>query len=261
MNTLHTPTFLVLLVIRPLCILCVQIVVFFLVGSWNATFPWWPFQMILTNCLCFVILLTLMKRDGRPLRQLYLHPFHKGIALGKLTVLLEKRQHPLRILNMLYDVGLFVFILLTLGFIALKSMSAIDHFLQTTVTFTRYDRLPFWAVASITILLPLTMPLTEIPWYFGYFFPKLEQCFGRKTDEKIALVKAFTLTTLVFSFQHCFQPFFLNATFLALRAIMLLPLLILIAWVIRIIPRLTPYILFLHMLMAIEVAFTYWEFS
>ncbi len=244
--------------IRPLCIALVQVVLFIALGSWDATLPWWPFQMIVANIVCFLIIVRLAKADRISLKDIYLHPFKKGLPVGKLTIIFRERNYKPRILNVLYDLGLFCAILLGLGLIALRFANHIDQQILAAGLCPRYEALPFRAVMTISLLLPLTMPLVEVPWYFGYFFPRLEQITAGRGG-KSALFFSFAVSTFVFSLQHCFQPFIPDWSFIALRFIMLLPLLVLIAWVIRMIPRFMPYILCLHALMAVDVALKYWK--
>lgn len=249
----------VLMFIRPLCIFVTQLGLYFILGSWIATFPWWPFQMIIANIVCFLILVRLAKADGISLKDIYLHPFKEGLPVGKLTAIFRERNYKPRIQSVLYDLGLFCVILLSLGLIAFKIAGYIDNQIQTTGLCPRYEALPLRAVIAISLLLPLTMPLVEVPWYFGYFFPKIEEILSGK-EKNSAVLFSFVVCTFVFSLQHCFQPFIPDWSFIGLRFLMLLPLLILTAWVIRIIPRFTPYILCLHALMAIDVALEYWKF-
>lgn len=249
----------VLMFIRPLCILITQLGLYFILGSWNATYAWWPFQMIAANVVCFLILLRLAKTDGISLNDIYLHPFKKGLPVGKLAAIFRERNYKPRILSVFYDLGLFCVILLSLGLIALKFSSYVDQQILTAGLCSRYEALPFAAVMTISLLLPLTMPLVEVPWYLGYFFPKLEVIM-RDNGGKSPMILSFALITFVFSLQHCFQPFIPDWSYIGLRFLMLLPLLALIAWVIRIIPRFMPYILFLHALMAVDVALKYWKF-
>jgi hypothetical protein len=250
--------FTALMLIRPTAILLSQVGIFMMVGSWNDTFAWWPFQMIASNCICFLVLIKLTKNDRVPLRKIYLSPFEKGIGIGGITGPFRERHFKNRALNVLYDISLFMTLLLTLGLIAFCIVRQIDHQIQARVMLAPLGALPLWAVISITILLPLTMPFVEVPWYFGYFFPKLEELLGGK-GRHTGLLVAFSLTTTAFALQHCFQPFFFNGTFIALRFFKELPLILLAAWVIRTIPRFTPYILFLHGCMAVEVVVKSWQ--
>ncbi len=247
-----------LMLVRPLAIFCTQIALCFFFRSWHGTLSWWPFQMIVSNGICLFILFKLTKREKRPFSGIFLHPFGQGIETLKAAHILQRRCYRHRILNLLYDIGVFFALLMTLGLIAFLIAGQIDNLLQALVIVQRYEPLPRWAMISITILLPLTMPLAEVPWYFGYFFPKLETVLGAKHGNT-GTAWAFILTVTVFSMQHCFQPFVLNGAFIVLRFIMELPLIVLAAGVIRIAPRFTPYILVLHGLMALEASSRYWK--
>ena len=242
---------------RPLCIVLAQIGLALLLGSWTASFPWWPFQMIAANFVCFAILWKLTRQDGEPFRDLYFRPFGTDLVAGKLGGWLGPRRFEHRALTVLRDAGLFLGILLALGLPAIAAARLIETQIPTAVEISRYGPLPLWALLSVTLLLPLTMPLAEVPWYFGYFFPKLEQL-SSATGTRHAWSSALVITTLAYSVQHCFQPLLFDARFLTLRAVMLLPLLVLIAPIVRVIPRFMPYILVLHALMAVEVVLKCW---
>jgi hypothetical protein len=153
---------------------------------------------------------------------------------------------------------LFAGFLLVLGLPAIAAARLIESQISTAMEGWRYGPLPLWALLSVTLLLPLSMPLVEVPWYFGYFFPKLERL-RASAGERHAWASALVIATVAYSVQHCFQPFLFDARFLALRAVMLLPLLLLIAVILRAVPRFMPYILVLHALMAVEVVWSYWR--
>ena len=250
--------YIAIMMTRPLCIIIAQLGLACLLGSWSATFPWWPFQMIAANCVCFAILWKLTRRQDESLGDVYFHPFGADPVAGFLGRWLRPGDGGHPAIAALRDVGLFLGLLLVLGLPAIAVARLIESQLPSVVELSRYQPLPLWALWSVTLLLPLTMPLVEVPWYFGYFFPKLERV-GIASHKRTAWLGALVITTAVYSAQHCLQPFVWNATFLALRAVMLLPLLLLIASIVRIAPRFMPYILVLHGLMALEVVARYWR--
>ena len=250
--------YIAIMLTRPLCILIAQIGLALLLGSWTAAFPWWPFQMIAANIICFAILRKLTSQDGEPFRNLYLRPFGSGLVAGKLGRWLGPRRFERRALTVLRDVGLFAGFLLVLGLPAIAAARLIETQISTAMESWRYGPLPLWALLAVTLLLPLTMPLVEVPWYFGYFFPKLERL-RVAAGKRHAWASALVITTAAYAVQHCFQPFLFDARFLALRAVMLLPLLLLTAVTLRAVPRFMPYVLVLHALMAVEVVWSYWR--
>ncbi len=238
------------MMLRPAAVFLAQAGISLLLGSWEAARAWWPFQMILANCLCLAVLVPMTRNDGIPLAGVYLRPFDEGAWGGRLAPLLRERRYARRSLVLLYDAGLFIAILCTLGVVAFFLVRQIDQQLQANAAFVRSGALPFWARVSVTILLPATMPLAEVPWYLGYFFPKLERLLG-------GTARAFALTTAAFALQHCVQPLFFDAGVTALRFFVELPVILLAAWVMRAAPRLTPGILALHFLMALQVSAGY----
>jgi len=249
-----------LLLLRPLLVLICQVVLFLLLSSWEKTFIWWPFQMILTNILCFIVLVLLLKSEKGKLSRIYLNPFTAGENRGRISGFLERRQYNCNALNFVYDLFLVLMIFLVFGIPALKLVSVIGNQIQAEVEWMRFATLPVWAVYGITVLLPLTMPLVEVPWYFGYFFPKLESLFCRGNRGRTAAhLKAFLLTGMVFSVQHCFMPLLFSWDYIGWRSIMMLPIIVVVGIVIRVIPRLTPFILIIHGMMAIEVVLKYWN--
>ena len=248
-----------LMLIRPLCIVAAQVGVAIFLGSWSATFPWWPFQMIAANIVCAVLLFALSSRGEVPLRRIYLHPFVEGSATGKLGEFLKPKRFKHRALALVRDGALFVGLLLALGLPAIAAGRLVAEHLPVAIESSKYAALPTWALLSVTLLLPLTMPLVEVPWYFGYFFPRLEEALGASSRRPAVIAGA--IVTATYSLQHCLQPLALDAAFLALRSVMLLPVLALTALIIRLVPRFTPYILLLHAAMAIEVVTKYWAAS
>lgn len=243
---------------RLLFIVIAQVALALLLGSWSATFPWWPFQMIAANLVCIPILWKMTRRDDLSPGDVYLRPFGAAPLGGTLGRWLGPRRFEHPAIAVLRDVGLFLGLLLALGLPAIAAARLIESQLPAVFEVARHESLPRWAVLSITILLPLTMPLAEVPWYFGYFLPKLERL-GEASGERIPWLGALVTTTAVYSAQHCFQPFVFDAGFLGLRAVMLLPLLVVVASIVRVAPRFMPYILVLHALMAAEVVARYWS--
>jgi hypothetical protein len=250
-----------LLLLRPLLVFLCQVVLFLVLSSWEKTFIWWPFQMILANIVCFGVLVLLIKSEKGKLSRIYLNPFPAGGKRGKISGFLERRRYNCKVLNLAYDLFLVLVIFLVFGIPAIILVSVIGGRIQAEVEWIRYATLPVWAVYGITVLLPLTMPLVEIPWYFGYFFPKLESLFCRgERGRTAAHLKAFLLTGMVFSVQHCFMPLIFSWNYIGWRSIMLLPVIIVAGATMRVIPRLTPAVLAIHGIMAVEVVLKYWNF-
>ncbi|MBN1533760.1 MAG: hypothetical protein JXA20_13910 [Spirochaetes bacterium] len=238
---------------RPAALLMVQVLFRSLLGSWEATYDWWPLQMVLANIPCLFALLLMMHLEGLAPREVYCRPFPSGSWAGRLAPLLRGRGGG-RWRGVLYDAGIFLAILCTLGLLAFILVRQMDLLLRTLPAFHRGGPLPPAARWAVTILLPLTMPLVEVPWYLGYFFPKLERLMGGRAGT----ARAFALVTAAFALQHGFQPLFADAAVTLLRFAVELPLILLAAWVMRAVPRFTPAILLLHGLMALQVVMGCW---
>jgi len=65
---------------------------------------------------------------------------------------------------------------------------------------------------------------------------------------------AVLLTSFFLSAQHIFAPFLPDGRFITYRLVMFLPFSVLIALVMRALPRLMPYIALIHVLMDLSVA-------
>ena len=64
----------VLLLIRIIMVVSFQLLLA-LVLSREKAMPWWPFSLIATEALCFVILILLLKKENKPFRSIQLLPF------------------------------------------------------------------------------------------------------------------------------------------------------------------------------------------
>jgi hypothetical protein len=107
--------------------------------------------------------------------------------------------------------------------------------------------LPVWAAVTSVALFPLLQGLVEIPTYMLYTMPRLE---AQGMRPWLAIV----LASFFLSFQHMFAPFLPDGRFIAYRLVMFLPFSLLVAIVMRIRPRLMPYMAVVHALMDMSVA-------
>jgi hypothetical protein len=115
--------------------------------------------------------------------------------------------------------------------------------------------LPNAAKYLMIALLPVTQFFAEIPWYYGYSLPKMEKSVTAKTKKPVlsAILSVF-IVAAAFALQHAFMPFAFDLRFIVMNGIAMFPLVLLIGFTIRIFPKLTPVILVLHFLMAVNVS-------
>ncbi len=110
--------------------------------------------------------------------------------------------------------------------------------------------LPGWALI-LSFAFPLTIAFAELPTYFGYVMPRLNQ------QIKNSWV-AWLLASLFLAAQHMFLPFIPDSRFLLWRMGMYLPFALFIGLIIKFRPQLLPYSAVIHALMDISTVAVYW---
>lgn len=226
-----------MLVIRSLLFLAFQAglaLVFHLSGSsvaWDASAAWWPFAIIFTDLTCLILLIRFYRQEGKR--------FWDVFRLERQFV----KQDLLFMLGFLVIAG-------PLGYLP-NIWSAQWLFGDPQIALDLLVRpLPAWAAIFSFALFPTLQGLVEIPTYMLYAMPRLESQ-GVRPWLTVALVSFFL------SFQHVFAPFLPDGRFIAYRLVMFLPFAVLIGLVMRIRPRLMPYIAAIHVLMDSSVAVMY----
>jgi hypothetical protein len=234
-----------MLALRPLVIFCLQLVFLFATGSWEATLPWWPFQAIAGNVFCFVFIVASVKKRGLKLSNVYGRPFPNAprFAVNKLPLVFGRANSRFREFLRLAIAATAIFILFgmpaILFSIAIARLGTVN--LSVLPPAFRY---------AIVLLLPVTQILAEIPWYYGFLLPWLEN----DNDRPRVVFGSIAIVALAFALQHAFMPFSPNLDFTLANVIGLFPLILLIAFVIRFFPRLTPVVLAIHGLLAVNIA-------
>ncbi len=120
-----------------------------------------------------------------------------------------------------------------------------------TATAMLFKPLPLWAIL-IGFLFPITIAFAELPTYFGYVMPRLEK------QLKSGWL-AWGIASLFLGLQHATLPLILNGNFILWRALMYLPFALYIGLVIKLRPRLLPFMVIAHALIdlsAVAVYFT-----
>ncbi|WP_066319090.1 CPBP family glutamic-type intramembrane protease [Bacillus sp. FJAT-29814] len=157
---------------------------------------WWPVQAILANIASFLVLKTLLKKEGQSYNSIL--QFKKGKTgkdIGK---------------GLLYLLISFPFAALGLyggSYLLLGDIQPPTNMMQA---------IPVWAAIIALIVFPLTNALVELPTYFGYAFPRVEK--------KWRLALALVLPALFLSIQHGPLPIVLGGSYIAWRLLAFLPL-------------------------------------
>lgn len=197
---------------------------------WMRSAAYWPFAMILTNCVSAITLSFLLRREGSRFRDFF--------AINK----------PSAVKDAFIALGLFL-VVGVLGFLPTPILG--NWFFGDASIGNRllFQPLPQWAAVVSLLLFPISMPIGELTTYFGYAMPRLELATKSKA---LAII----LPALLLSFQHATLPllFNLNGLFLLWRALVFLPFAFSLALAIRWKPRLLPYFLVGHILIDIGAA-------
>jgi hypothetical protein len=107
--------------------------------------------------------------------------------------------------------------------------------------------LPLWAAILSVLVFPVTQGLVELPLYFRYVLPRLQQ-------QGVSTGLAVALTALMLGLQHVAMPFLFNNRFILWRGLMFLPFAFLVGIVLAWRPRLLPYLVVVHWLLDLAFA-------
>lgn len=211
---------------------------FFLFGNkeaWTTSANWWPIIVGLANIVCLMILLKFFRTEGENYWELF--RFQKN-SMGKDLLFLLAFLAAAAPLSYLPNV--------MLGKLLFGDPSA------TLQLFIR--PLPIWAVYVSLIFFSVTQGLVEIPTYMLYIMPRLEK---GGMNRWLAIL----LPTLFLSAQHIAVPLLFDGKFILWRFFMFLPFAFLVAVLMRIRPRLMPYIAIVHILMDASTAMMLFQFA
>ncbi|HLN62103.1 MAG TPA: CPBP family glutamic-type intramembrane protease [Symbiobacteriaceae bacterium] len=214
-------------------------VVYFFMGHahpWEASVAWWPITVVLTNFTSFFLLRMLARREGMTWWQLIGADFRREY-LGK-------------------DLLWFLLVLVLAGPIAMIPNVGLAQWLygDAQVAVDLFTRPLPVAVAAISLVaFPFTMPIGEMPTYFGYVMPRLTRRFGRGW--------AITLASLALGFQHATLPLIFDGRFVVWRLLMFVPFAFLLGVAVQKRPRLLVYFMMIHPLIDLAAAYPVWRVS
>lgn len=186
---------------------------------------WWPFQAILANIASFIVLKSLLKKEGKSYNSI-LHfrkgKFKKDMLKGLLYLLIS---FPFAALG-LYG----------LSYLILGDIQPPTNMMQA---------LPLWAAVIAVVVFPLTNALVELPTYFGYAFPRIEKKWG-------SVGLAILLPALFLAIQHGPLPIVLGGSYIAWRLLAFIPLAIVVGIIFHKTRNMTP-LLIAHFVMDLQM--------
>ena len=249
-----------LLVIRIILVVGFQLLAG-LILTMNKAVVWWPFSVVATDIVCLVILIALLKKEGESFTSIQFRPFDTLLP-GRIPEILNRRSAESRVKVILADLLALVGTLALLGIPAI----AFNGFISESVPVLRDTQtigvLPDWALYLLFVMLPIGQAVVEFPFFYGYVYPRLESYFEDEHENPrlVASVKALSIVLGFFVLQMVLLPIILNPGYILWRAIAFIPLLAVIGVVIRLVPRLMPWLNLIHVLMALGVVLEYWQY-
>lgn len=216
---------------RLVLFLLFQALVALLLNSWEKSEKYWLLTATLTNLATIALLYYLFRREGE-----------NYFSIFRINRTELKRDIKI-LLGIILISGPVVF---APGYF-LSKMIWNDPVIPTEMMFGPIEN---WLVYILLFAFPVTIVVAELATYFIYIMPRLKDRFGSKW---IAIL----LPVLFLSLQHCTLPFIPDLRFIIYRALVFLPLALLLGITIYYRPTLFPYLAFLHGLMDMGAAFMF----
>jgi hypothetical protein len=195
-------------------------------GAWQASVMWWPVSAIAANLLSLALLVGLLRREGKGLRDLYTYD-HSRL----------KR-------DLLMGFGIILLAIPT----AYAGLAGSTWLVFGGTLPDFFYPLPMWAAWLVLVLFAPTVALAELPTYFGYSMPRIEALTGR-TWFAVALA-VFWLAS-----QHITLPLVFDGQYLLWRFLAFLPLAIVVGLIHVRTRRMVP-LMITHLVIDLSVA---WE--
>jgi hypothetical protein len=197
---------------------------------WSESARWWIFSAILANAVTVLLLVRSFRAEGKS--YLDLVRFERSTVWKDLAL------------------AIIVFLLAApVGVIPGNALGSLLFGTSDVPAAMMFRPLPPWAVL-VGLLFPVTIALAELPTYFGYAMPRLERQFGSGW-------LAWGMASLGLSLQHMTLPLILDWRFLLWRGLMFLPFALYIGFILKLRPRLLPYLMVSHFLIDLLALGTY----
>jgi membrane protease YdiL (CAAX protease family) len=186
---------------------------------WGESARWWPFAVLFTNIVCIGLLYMLFKREGK--RYFEFAQFHKESILPDLLI-----------------VVLLIPFVMVFASVPSQWLAGVLLGSYEKATAMFFQPLPLWAVI-IALAFPITHAFAELPVYFGYAMPRIEQATKNGWF-------AWGISSLFLALQHVTLPLIFDGNFLLWRALNFIPFALFMGAVIKLRPRLFPYLMIGH---------------
>ncbi len=202
---------------------CFQAMMALALHSWDASVKYWILTATLTNLISIALLILLTRKEGVS----YLSLFR-----------INKKEWKT---DLKYFIGLAVIsvpVVLGPGMLLNEVLyPASDHYAQLL-----FQPMSMSLVYVLLVAFPVTIGLAELPTYFGYIMPRLQQ----KMNSRFL---GFALPVIFLSVQHCTLPLVFEWEFVAYRALAFLPFSILLGVALNKRPSLLIYFSVFHALL------------
>jgi hypothetical protein len=199
-------------------------------NPWYESARWWVFSVIITNVLTILWLIRLFRLEGKryiDVLRFERNTFWKDLGLAIVAFILAA----------------------PIGFLPGQVIAKTLFGASDVPVAIMYRSLPLWAIL-VGFLFPLTIALSELPTYFGYAMPRLEQQLGNGWS-------ACVLASIALSLQHITIPLILDWRFILWRGLMFLPFAFFLGLLLKFRPRLLPYLMVAHFLIDLLALSTY----
>jgi membrane protease YdiL (CAAX protease family) len=191
---------------------------------WAAYVPWWPFQVIISNIICYFLLSYLARREGLTLRSLW--GYRAGTLGRELKLFLALLIPGVAIGGLgIFGVGYLIY----------------GHAPTDAMTYP----LPLAAAIFAGIMFPLTQAVVEITTYMGYSLPRLEVLLRSRPQ-------AMFLAAAGLAVQHFALPMLADSRYILWRILSMLPLALFVAYCYVRTRRLLP-LMIIHFLLDLNI--------
>lgn len=195
-------------------------------NPWRTAADWWLGSFALGEVVNLVLLRWLAKKEGIRFRQLL-------------------RAGPSELRSDLKWLALALVVAGPLGFLPSQLLAQQLWGDPQVGADLMFRAVPVLAAWSMVLVFPLIHALTELPTYFGYVMPRLQDGARRLTPW---LVCSFVLAA-----QHVFLPFLFDWKFILWRLFAYLPLAVWFGWIIRRRPTVLLYLVVAHGLLDLSL--------